>query len=293
MKPVVIIHTNDAQLLAARVCMYSLKAASAQPDSFDVRLLRLEQVKQVNDRLHGSRIRYADVLITWDGFGLQAFTPLRMLVPELLDYRRRALVLDPDIVAVGDVADLFQEPGHDRPVSCRTRKSWRPEAAPEWSTAVMLLDCEKLGHWRWHEAIDRVLNLEIDLLGWLHLAYEPPENIGYLSEEWNHFDTLTSNTRLLHFTDLRTQPWRTGLPLDYRLHSVGAEVSEPPLTRAHPDARQELLFFKLLLNAIEAGAISYDFVAAQVREGWLRPDASSILDQIRIDRPPARFPCNP
>jgi hypothetical protein len=292
MRPVVFIHTNDAQLVAARVCMYSLKAASSQPDSFDVRLLRLEQERRVNDRLHGRRVRYADVLITWDGLGLQSFTPLRMLVPELLGYRGRALVLDPDIIAIGDVADLFQEPWCERPIRCRTRESWRPGTAREWSTAVMLLDCAKLKHWQWGKAIDRVLGQELDLLDWLHLGYEPPENVGCLPEEWNHFDTLTDRTRLLHFTDVRTQPWRTGLPLDYRVHSVGAEVTEPPLTRAHPDARQELLFFQLLLRAIEADVISCDFVSAQIRDGWLRPDALSILHRIRADRPSEGHPCN-
>ena len=39
MKPIVFIHTNEKQLLGAKVSEYSLRRNSAKPDEFDVRPL--------------------------------------------------------------------------------------------------------------------------------------------------------------------------------------------------------------------------------------------------------------
>src|SRR5204862_121996 len=43
------------------------------------------------------------------------------------------------------------------------------------------------------------------------------ETIGLFEAAWNDFDRLNANTRLLHNTRRRTQPWKTGLPVDYML----------------------------------------------------------------------------
>ena len=49
-KPVVIIHTNDQQMVAALVSAHSLKSRSKTPDLFDVRLLRLEETPHLCKR---------------------------------------------------------------------------------------------------------------------------------------------------------------------------------------------------------------------------------------------------
>ncbi|MCC9306188.1 hypothetical protein LN042_03535 [Kitasatospora sp. RB6PN24] len=274
-RPVVFVHTNDDQLLAAKVAAHSLKLRSAQADTFDVRVLRVEETPRLPARLHGRRIRYAGELIRWNGLTV---SPLRMLVPQLMGYRGRALVLDPDIVAVGDVAALLQEDMAGAAVRCRERDDWhRGVPTRVWSTSVMLLDCERLRHWRWDAAIEEVRAGRLDLLDWLRLADQAPGSIGPLPEEWNHLDTLTDRTRLLHYTDVRTQPWRTGLPLDYQLHAVGGSVPAPQVHHRHPDAHQELLFFELLGSALECGDIGEEFVASQVRAGRVRPDVFEMV----------------
>jgi len=51
---------------------------------------------------------------------------------------------------------------------------------------------------------------------WHFLLSESPDHIGLLEDEWNHCDMLTEATKLLHNTEISTQPWKTGLPLLYR-----------------------------------------------------------------------------
>ena len=90
-----------------------------------------------------------------------------------------------------------------------------------------------------------------------------PGNIGYLEDCWNDFDHLDDNTRLIHNTKRRTQPWKTGLPVDYTpankfknkpllasLNRLRAKVfGEYGLLgryQEHPDKSQEAFFFGLL-----------------------------------------------
>src|SRR6185369_15310527 len=103
-KPTVIIHTNDRQLVAALVGAHSLRSRSMSPDLFNIRLLRLEETPHLYRR-NKQRFDW------WDGDGpsvfrrrdLQAFAPLRRMVPALMNFQGRALVLDPDVFAIGDV----------------------------------------------------------------------------------------------------------------------------------------------------------------------------------------------
>ena len=39
---------------------------------------------------------------------------------------------------------------------------------------------------------------------------------GLFENEWNDFDKLTSQTRMLHTTRRKTRPWKAGLPIDWR-----------------------------------------------------------------------------
>jgi hypothetical protein len=42
-RPIIVIHTNDQQMVAALVSAHSLKSRSKSADLFDIRLLRLEE----------------------------------------------------------------------------------------------------------------------------------------------------------------------------------------------------------------------------------------------------------
>jgi hypothetical protein len=292
-KPTVVIHTNDAQLLAAKVAAHSLTSRSRHPDRFDLRFLRLEATPQLRRR-EGARF------VWWEGDppsifrcrDLQSFAPLRRLVPELLGFAGRALVLDPDVFAIGDVEELLTRDMGGKAILCRRQLRTR-HGEPLYSSAVMLLDCAQLGHWQWGRDIDAIFRRTLPLGAWLALRDESPERIGRLEDEWNDFDTLSERTKLLHNTEIATQPWKTGLPADYHEHAP----RWPPLVermrrgvrrlmfrngsatyyRPHPDPRQEQVFFGLLKECLDGGTITRAEVRAAMRRNHLRQDAFAVL----------------
>jgi hypothetical protein len=229
MKPTVFIHVNDPQLLGAKVAAWSLRASARDPLAFDVRMLRLEETPHLLSR-EGQEFRRKGKVATWHNRDLQSFTPLRFLPPQATGFRGRALVIDPDVFALCDVTALLERDMGGKAILCKWCESYQG-SKPFWATSVMLLDCAKLAHWRWNERIDALFRKEFDYGDWIALRLEPQESIGRLEEEWNHFDLLTSGTRLLHMTERSTQPWKTGLPVDFdtMYHAAGDRPPPPQL----------------------------------------------------------------
>ena len=290
-KPVVVIHTNDQQMVAALVSAHSLKSRSKSPDLFGVRFLRLEETPHLYKRNNKKFIWWDGGTPTvWRKRDLQSFAPLRRMVPELLGFTGRALVIDPDVFAIGDVYELLSRNMNRKAILCRQRPEWRA-GRPLYSSAVMLLDCGKLTHWDWKRDIDDLFACKLKLGPWLSLMDELPERIGLFEEEWNHLDTLTEKTMLLHNTEIRTQPWKTGLPADYhgyaprgpvRLKRIARRVLSLGQDRTvryqpHPDPRQEQLFFTLLRECLEQGDITTRLLRKAIRKKYLRKDAFALL----------------
>jgi hypothetical protein len=293
-KPTVVIHTNDQQMVAALVCAHSLKSRSKSPHLFDVRLLRLEETPHLYKR-------HNQTFVWWDGSApsvwrrqdLQSFAPLRRMVPALLGFQGRALVIDPDIFAIGDVYELLSRDMRGKAILCREKSECR-EGRRLYSSAVMLLDCSKLTHWQWEREIDELFRGRLKLGPWLSLLDESPERIGLFEEEWNHPDTLTEKTKLLHNTKIPTQPWKTGLPADYHEYTPRGAIWLEALKRVarrmvsagqdrtvryqpHPDPRQEQLFFALLWECLEQGSITTGFLRKAIRKNYLRKDTFALL----------------
>ena len=294
-KPIVVIHTNDSQLVAARVGAHSLKSRSKSPELFDVRLLRLEETPHLYRRNNQRFVWWdGDAPSVWRRRDLQSFAPLRRMVPALLGFQGRALVLDPDIFAVGDVNELLTRDMNGKAILCCPRSQWR-DGRRLLSSGVMLLDCSKLRHWQWEREIDDIFRGVVKLGPWLSLLDESPDRIGLLEDAWNHRDTLTEQTKLLHNTEMSTQPWKTGLPADYHEHAprwpaplesfrratrrvISRGGHSEIFYRAHPDARQERMFFFLLKECLDEGSITPRFLRRAMRRNHLRKDAFTVLD---------------
>lgn len=291
MKPTVFIQTNDRQMVGALVSAYSLHRNSRHADRFEVRIMRQEdhaffQAREGQTFLRGREHR------VWRNDDLQSFTPLRFLPPELMAYDGRAVVIDPDIFAVGDIYELLSRDMQGKALMCRARPghNGRPDYL---ASSVMLLDCGRLTHWRCEAQFNELFAFERDYLDWIELTLEPRETIGLLEAEWNDFDRLTERTRLLHNTKRRTQPWKTGLPVDFvaRADRMGLspwswvkfakrQVLGDERYKRHPDPRQEQFFFGLLRECVEKRLITEDFLRAEMRRNHLRHDALELLDRM-------------
>lgn len=296
-KPVVFIHTNNKQILGARVGAHLLKTRSKTPEAFEVRLLRLEETLRLYRREGHAYLRKGQLAI-WRNEDLQSFSPLRMLVPQEMKFQGRALVLDPDVFAIGDVCELLGSDMQGKAIRCRhVVGGYRENGRRFHASSVMLLDCARLVHWKWDEQIDAMFDKTLDYGQWISLALEDPESIGEILEEWNHFDKLTAETKLLHNTERSTQPWKTGLPVDFgttttrrsrrsgwirrKLSSWGLfEGGTAPLShyRAHPDPNQERFFLEAVRECLNQGVIDEGFVRSEIELGHIRAD---LLERVR------------
>jgi hypothetical protein len=152
----------------------------------------------------------------------------------------------------------------------------------------MLLDCGKLPHWRFADDLEALWSHRLDYLDWINLKRENLETIGLLEPEWNDFDHLTPKTKLLHNTKRRSQPWKTGLPIDFTFRERGLLNFALPIVRMvaprytrHPDPNQEAYFYALLADAIDAGAVTEQQVEKEVGSGHVRPDSPALIDRYR------------
>jgi hypothetical protein len=289
MRECVFIHTNHKQHIGALVSAYSFARNSAYAEKFDVRLIEHKEFPFF-ERYEGREYLRDGGTRIWRNDDLQSFTPLRFTPPELMGYQGRAVVVDPDVFAVGDVWPLLQRDMAGRAVMCRTRGS-------DFMSSVMLLDCGKLEHWRVEAQFDELFQRQRDYRKWIDLEYEDSATVGTLEPEWNDFDRLTPNTRLLHNTRRRTQPWKSGLPVDF-IPAEKAFGYFPPLLWAmrarrrwfgdyaflgkykpHPDPSQERFFFGLLRECVERNVIGEDLLREAMRQNHIRHDALELIDR--------------
>ena len=106
MKPTVFIHTNHKQVVGALVAEHSLKRNSINADKFDVRIIHTKDYPALRAR-EGQPYLRDGVKRIWRYDDLQSFTTLRFMPPELMGYQGRAVVIDPDVFAAGDVWELL------------------------------------------------------------------------------------------------------------------------------------------------------------------------------------------
>lgn len=294
-KPTIFIHTNANQYLGALVSAHSLKRNSKRPEFFDVKILRLEdfpffQAFEGKTFLRGSEHR------VWHNADLQSFTPLRFLAPEKMGYEGRAVVIDPDVFAVGDIVELLERDLEGRAIGCVLRPGHNNKEH-YLATSVMLLDSAKLTHWRCEADFAELFEFRRDYIAWMCLEMEQRDSIALLEPVWNHFDRLDETTKLLHNTKRRTQPWKTGLPIDFTVR----DKSWGPISRRwimgvyyrlkgegsrgryqrHPDPKQERFFFDLLRECLETGSVSEDLIRAEMVKDHLRHDAFGLLKESR------------
>jgi hypothetical protein len=286
MKPVVFIHTNHKQLLGALVSAHSFRRNARDPDAFDVRLLEAKDYPEL--QVPGRQFRRNGHWRAWDPDDLQSFTPLRFAVPDAMGHDGLAIVVDPDVFAVADADELFSRDLEGKAIWCRARPGHND--SPDYlATSVMLLDCAKLPHWRFADDLAALWAGDLDYVDWIELRREDRSAIGLLENEWNDFDRLTPQTRLLHTTKRRTQPWKTGLKVDYTLREGGRAGLGAHLRRLvnvarykpHPDPNQEAYFYGLLAEAIDCGAIDRATVGREVAAGHVRPDSPALVEKYR------------
>jgi len=294
-KPRVFIQTNHRQMLGAIVSGYSLKRNSSHANAFDVELMEVAKQPFLLEREGELYLRDGDKR-KWLNDDLQSFTPLRFMPPELMGYEGRALVIDPDVFAAGDVWDLLARDMDGHAILCRAKTGTKGRRGA-FASSVMLLDCARLSHWKVAENFAEMFAFTRDYMDWVGLKLEDRGTIGPLEPCWNDFDHLDRDTRLLHNTKRKTQPWKTGLPVDYRpadtfqlfpprhwlrraRRALFGDYRFAGTYKPHPDPAQEAFFFALLKECLERNLVTEAQLKEEMAHNHVRHDALAVMDRL-------------
>jgi Glycosyl transferase family 8 len=229
----IFVGTEKEQMLALKVLEYSI----CKHSSFPINITPLfEAIERANIKIPAVKDKQK-----------QPKTPFsfqRFAIPELKEYRGRAIYLDSDMQVFKDIKELWLHPfnGADILSICEPKSSGR---ASQFS--VMVLNCDRLT-WQVRELIE-----DLNRGKWTYeqLMFElaPTQKISQvLSPQWNNLEGYQAGeTALTHYTDMPNQPWlNINNPLGW-------------------------LWCQELFEAIDNNFISFQFVEEQVQKGWVRP----------------------
>ena len=289
----VFIQTNHKQYTGALVAQHALRRYSQHNDKFDVKIIDKRDYPYFDAR-EGQLYLRDGVKRVWLNDDLQSFTLTRFMPPEFMGFKGRAVVIDPDVFACADVWELFSRDMQGNAILCRPRSGTKGLIDKCLATSVMLLDNAKLTHWKVEERFNQMFEFSFDYMDWICLKSEAPGTVGLFENEWNDFDKFTLQTKMLHTTRRRTQPWKTGLPVDFRIaerfrlfppaawlmrarrHLFG-EYGLMGKYKQHPDVNQEHFFFALLKECLDSGQVTENFLRDEMRKNHVRHDALEVL----------------
>lgn len=197
------------------------------------------------------------------------FSNYRFLIPEICGYRGRAIFLDSDMVCLSDIGEFFDQPMNGCNFLAKA-EAYRGNQC--WGMSQILFDCSAC---RFDlEQIFRQMDAGDFSNAALHqmqpeFLKKHPFKIGAYDDHWNVFDRYDAETKLIHYTNLGTQPWK------------------------FPGHPCEALWFQYFNEARKAGAITVQDISktlsrAYARQDILRPVNTSAPEQSHGTAPMSR-----
>lgn len=126
------------------------------------------------------------------------FTNFRYSIPALCNYEGRAIYLDSDMLVLGDIAELW---------NLRPKGAWcslNPKR-----TDVSIIDCAWFKGKKWWPSLEQMQASNMPGALYRQLLLRNGAFSHEIDERWDHLDDYRKDwTKLIHFTNMRTQPWR-------------------------------------------------------------------------------------
>lgn len=208
----VFISSGEASLLERKVLMYSLRRNSKR--DLDIRVFNgthntIEREGHPPEPAPMSlKVKYQNVT---------EFSNYRFLVPEVCGNVGRAICMDSDTIALGDIGELFDAEMGDHDFLAKPA-AYGDKADEQWGLSVALFDCART-RFALDQYFDEIASGSYEYAD-LHqmrprfLAHHPFK-VGRIDPHWNEFDRCYKDTKLIHYTDLYSQPWK------FRSHPCG------------------------------------------------------------------------
>lgn len=190
----VYIGTEDAQLIPQKVLEYSIHKNAKKP-------VQVRAVKQELERVGGTN------------FGF-----VRFLVPEYNGYQGKAIYLDADQLVFTDInelADLLDE-NHAIALVNQPKGTFGNKPVGQHNqTSVMVLNCDQLKSWdpktMFSSVVPNRAELKEDQIHYrdfMMLTWFDESKIQAIDPRWNHFNIVEPDSKLTHFSYVRSQPWK-------------------------------------------------------------------------------------
>jgi hypothetical protein len=277
MQQTLFIQTNNKQILGALVSRHSIQSKLKETSRVTVTILNVDDMEFFKEFDSTNYLFTPTETRKYSKTDLQSFTLSRFMPPKIMNYEGVAVVIDPDIFALSNVEELFDLPNEKHALWACTKKG-------AWDTSVMVLNCAQLRHWDVSDLLTQLRNKELTYTDLITLRSEK-NPIGELPRIWNELDTFNAETKMIHMTGRLTQPWKTGLPIDFtrnKMKKVLGVIPREPILRMmgkypshylpHPHKEVEELFFKLAKSALTDGAITEELVLKEIEAGHVRSD---------------------
>jgi lipopolysaccharide biosynthesis glycosyltransferase len=247
----IFVGADRSQLLAVSVLEHSIRRHT-QAEVTVAPLIDLD-LPEPNDLRQGSRTN---------------FSFARFAIPELKGYAGRAIYLDADMLVFRDIQELWDLPltpaciniQEDLPEHAIVNAKAGAPPKRRKQCSVMLIDCERT---RW-DVREIVAGLD-GRYTYEELMYEmcilPESDIRYgVPFAWNSLEHFDLHTRLIHYTDMNTQPW---------------------VSAYNPFGR---LWFKEVLLMLETGALTWATLETEIALGYFRPSLVTELREMPHER---------
>ena len=177
------------------------------------------------------------------------FSNYRFMIPQLCGFKGRAIWVDSDMICFRPLDELFNLEMGDN--DFLAKQATDSPSGTRWALSVSLFDNARCqfnmdlyareiaqGLYEYNDLHQMTANF---------LARHPFK-IGALDPNWNCYDKYTEQTKIIHYTNLHSQPWK------FRGHRHGA------------------VWFKYFKEAQEAGFISDDDIDRAIRRAYVRFD---------------------
>lgn len=240
----VFIGSGEASVLERKTLIYSIKKNSRS----SVELIVFNGTHNAIERENGPpepvpmslRVKYRNIT---------EFSNYRFMIPELCGFSGRAVWVDSDMICFGDIGELFDVPMDD--VDVLAKASPYGHERDKWGLSVSVFACDRCRFdlEQYFDEIDQGQYGYNDL----HQLARPflakhPFRVGEIDPQWNVFDYYDGKTKLIHYTNLYSQPWK------FRGHPYGD------------------IWFQYFREAREAGFITDADIDLSIRRGYVRPD---------------------
>lgn len=242
--PIVFIGSGEASVLERKVLIHSIRKHARSP----VKIWVFNGTHNSLETENSPPVALP-MSLTVKYLNITEFSNYRFLIPQLCGFAGRAIYLDSDMICLSDIGELFNADMAGAHFLAKPFKG--PRGDSRWGLSVSLFDCERcrfdVDHCADEIASGLYLYNDLHQMTPAFLSHHPFA-IGAIDVRWNDFDHHDTHTKLIHYTNLYTQPWK------FRGHRHGA------------------LWFSYLREARDAGAVSDADIDLAIRRGYVRPD---------------------